>query len=164
MRPTDACEIYGILKMTTLSKVLNLRGVLSQRLINTVLTLGLALSATLLALACASLWVGLSQSDGLVRYPTAARLAPTSLKLDTWLRGYISQSSAYQTDDDPMQVLRWYIGHNGLDQSRSGPAFDNCWTLTQVEEQFLIQQNLAVTICAESKSTLIFVSRSLVLR
>ena len=120
---------------------------------------GLTAGWLIVGLAVASLPVGSIWSDSLARYPGAERLAATHFRLDTLPTGTISQQSAYQTADDLPQVLGWYAQHFGLGHEE--PQGDYCITMTRVDARLFLQHSLAVTLCSDSKHTLVFVNRSL---
>ncbi len=134
-------------------------------LVGRVVALALLAGGLAIALAWASLLVEFSRSDGLLRYPGAQRLAPTDLKLDTLTRGYVSQSSAYQTPDNPARVLGWYVRRSGVGQRGPKGAMDGCLTLARAHQAPFARLDVAVTLCSQRTGrTLIFVKRSLVMR
>jgi len=108
---------------------------------------------------CASLLVGLIWSDGLVRYPAATRVSE-DFRLDTLLRGYISQNGLYQAREELPAVMKWYTQSQGLGLDGLSRAMGECVTLHRDDNWLLIQHMLGITLCGQSKGTLIFVNRS----
>lgn len=111
------------------------------------------------ALAGAGLLVGLHQSDGLVRYPEAMRLARPDFQLGAL---FISQYEVYGAADDASAVMQWYA-RQGFSLDRAKEAMGNCFPLAKVDEQWGLHQMASVTLCVQAKGTLIFVNRSLML-
>ena len=120
---------------------------------------GLTAGWLIAGLAVASLLVGLIWSHNLVQYPGAERQAAAQFQLRFQPTVSLSQQSAYQTPDDLPQVLGWYAQHFGL--GHDVPQGDHCVTMTQVNAHLILQQPLAVTLCAHPTRTLIFINRSL---
>ncbi|MEK7324150.1 MAG: hypothetical protein AAB217_02700 [Chloroflexota bacterium] len=111
------------------------------------------------ALAGAGLLAGLYQSDGLIRYPEAMRLARPDFQLGAL---FISQYEVYGAADDALAVMRWYA-RQGFSPDEAGKAMGNCLSLAKVDERWGLQQMASVTLCVQSKGTLIFVNRNLML-
>jgi len=109
------------------------------------------------ALAGAGLLAGLYQSDGLMRYPEAMRLARPDFQLGPL---FISQHEVYGAADDAPAVMRWYA-RQGFSPNVAGEAMGNCLPLAKVDERWGLHQMANVTLCVQAKGTLIFVNRSL---
>ena len=115
-----------------------------------------------ITLTCASLLVELSWSDGLIRYPEATRVSQ-HFRLDTLLRGYISQYGFYQTTEELPAVMSWYIQSPGFGLDGLPGVMGECVTFRRTDKWFLVKHMLGITLCAQSKGTLIFVNRNMAL-
>jgi hypothetical protein len=113
----------------------------------------------IVGLVVVSLLAGLFWNQNSMRYPGAERQAATPFQIRFQPTAGLSQQSAYQTPDDLAQVLSWYAQHLGL--GHDIPQGDNCVMMSRVDAYLFLEQSLAVTLCAEPTSTLIFINRNI---
>ncbi len=126
--------------------------------------LGLATGWLIPVLAMAGLLIGLGQSDGLVRYPGAVRLARSELRLDSLPKGRVQQHLVYHTADAWRQVFIWYVDHLKLELDRVPRPTGHCRYFTHTDAGPFIRQSLQIRLCSRAAGTMISINRQLALQ
>jgi hypothetical protein len=120
---------------------------------------GLATGWLSLGLAVAGLLVGLGQSDGLMRYPGAVRLASSEFRLDSLPQGRVRQHVVYHTPDPWRPVFIWYVDYLKLELDRVPRLRGGCLHFAHTDAGSIVRQSLQVTLCSRAAGTLISVNR-----
>jgi hypothetical protein len=121
--------------------------------------LGLTTGCLMVGLAWAGLFIGLTQSGGLVRYPGAIRVSAVNFQLDSLPDGRLRQHIAYHTADHWWQVFLWYADYLNLELDRIPRLRGDCVHFADTKSELMIRQNIQVTLCARASGTRIWITR-----
>jgi hypothetical protein len=142
--------------MTTLSKVLNLRGVLTERFILTALAISL-LAGISLSLA---MFAGRNLDYASGRYPNSNRLESTRLNLQSLRQGYFTQDDAYETRDALMTVAGWYYSRYAFTPNHDMIVQSQCMRLATSQPYPFFQHGVVVMLCSVAHGTSIYISQT----
>ena len=118
------------------------------------------LSALVVAFASVSLSAVPNPDYDPARYPGSTRMSGGDFDLTSLHKGIISQSGVYRTRDDSLTVWRWYTDHFGLTSFEMENAMGNCFSLGKDDHQALTRHTIGITLCSNTRGTMIFVTRT----
>jgi hypothetical protein len=112
-------------------------------------------------LALAGLLMELASSDGLLRYPQAARLGQPDFVAEAWAAGRLGHRALYHTPDAWRRVLSWYARRYAFELDRKPELKGGCFHTTTTEAWLRLQHTFRLTLCSGTAGTTILVERSL---
>ncbi len=125
-----------------------------------------AFGAGLLAVTLVS--VGLSATMNFehasARYPGSMHIVSEHFNLLSFYKGYISQDSVYQTDDELTHVTAWYAGRYQIEPEHGMYTQGQCVRLARVDYYILIRPTVVVMLCSMTHGTQVFFNQTVYLQ
>ncbi|MGQ0600402.1 MAG: hypothetical protein ACT4QE_01745 [Anaerolineales bacterium] len=113
--------------------------------------------------ACAGLSLLATLALDSARYPGSMRVSDTHFDLLSTYKGYASQASVYQTEDDVMDVWRWYVQHFDVAPKYGMGGEGQCVRLDKMEQTLFLGRTVLVTLCSEAQGTQVFFNQMIYL-